>query len=102
MLTDWEKTVLSDIKGTIANVLSIYSIPFKEDELYLLYDLYQFIDKTTCSTANKKKTSMEILSEDKDAFMQQMIDYAVEMEKSNIKEIKDVIKLVGKLVEGEK
>ena len=102
MLTDWEKTVLSDIKGTIANVLSIYSIPFKEDELYLLYDLYQFIDKSTCSCAKKKKSSMEMLEEDKDKFMQQMIDYAVEMEKSNIKEIKDVIKLVGKLVEGEK
>lgn len=101
MLTDWEKTVLSDIKGTVASALSMYTIPFTEDEMYLLYDLYTFIDKTTCTVGAKKKTSVDYLSDDKDTFMQQMIDYAVELEKSKIKEIKDVIKKIGKLIEGD-
>ena len=103
MFTDWEKTMLSDIKGSISNALSIYTIPFKEDELCTLFELYEFIDKETCTKAKKKKTSMEYLTDDdKDVFMTQIIDYAVEMDKSTIKEAKDIAKLLGKLIEGEK
>lgn len=101
MLTNWEKGILSEIKGIIANSLSAYNIPLSEEEMTMLYDLYQFIDKTTCKVGRRKKTSIDIVQEDKDVFMQQMIDYAVELEKSQIKEVRDVIKTIGKLVEGE-
>lgn len=103
MLNDFEKTVLSDIKSCISGALANTSIPFNEDELYLLFDLYEFIDTSTCNFGKIKKTTVDFLRDDtKDTFMQQIIEYAVELDKSKIKEARDVVKLLNKLVEGEK
>ena len=101
MFTDAERVILSDIKGAISNILSEFTIPVKEDEMYLIFDLYEYIDKTMCKCGKKRKTATDILNEDKDDFMQQIVDYTVELEQSNVKEIKDVVNLLGKLIEGE-